>query len=149
MQTDATDRPPSSPEALPERLFSPRLANAALPLVERVARDVTQFHAQLAELGRRYAVEKLGALPDQALLNSTRLEMRRLEVELAACRRELEELGAALEDARLGYVDFPSVLEGERVLLCWQLGEERVEHWHPPDEGAAGRRPYPVPVHAD
>jgi hypothetical protein len=30
---------------------------------------------------------------------------------------------------------------GEDVLLCWQLGEERIEFWHGPEEGYAGRKP--------
>src|SRR6267378_560871 len=31
--------------------------------------------------------------------------------------------------------------EGEIVLLCWKLGEEKITHWHSVEEGFAGRKP--------
>jgi hypothetical protein len=59
-------------------------------------------------------------------------------------RSELERLSAEnilLRDPETGLVDFPAEREGERVYLCWRLGEDRVAHWHPLDTGFAGRRP--------
>ena len=55
---------------------------------------------------------------------------------------ELHELGIELKDYSRGLIDFPS-LRGERVvLLCWQLGEgDRIEWWHEPEAGFAGRQP--------
>ena len=48
------------------------------------------------------------------------------------CRRldEIEELGCFLEDIDRGIIDFPSKVDGERVMLCWMLGEEEVLHNH-------------------
>ncbi len=46
-----------------------------------------------------------------------------------------------LRDIDSGLVDFPAIVDGEPAFLCWRLGEERVAHWHRPDEGFAGRRP--------
>lgn len=43
---------------------------------------------------------------------------------------ELEELGCSLESIKEGVVDFPSIIEGERVMLCWKLGEEEILHYH-------------------
>ncbi|MDQ1456248.1 MAG: hypothetical protein QOH28_1868 [Actinomycetota bacterium] len=51
------------------------------------------------------------------------------------------ELGVVLKDLDLGLLDFPSVREGEDVLLCWQVGEEAVTSWHRLEEGFAGRKP--------
>lgn len=59
-------------------------------------------------------------------------------------RAELERLAAEeilLRDPETGLVDFPAEREGERVYLCWRLGEERVGHWHALDTGFSGRRP--------
>ena len=55
---------------------------------------------------------------------------------------ELHDLGIELKDYSRGLIDFPS-LRGERVvLLCWQLGEgDRIEWWHEPEAGFAGRQP--------
>jgi hypothetical protein len=38
-------------------------------------------------------------------------------------------------------VDFPSERDGRRVLLCWQLGEERVAWFHDEHAGFTNRRP--------
>jgi hypothetical protein len=46
-----------------------------------------------------------------------------------------------VKDLDAGLVDFPSEREGELVLLCWQLGEERVAWWHTLEGGFAGRQP--------
>ena len=63
--------------------------------------------------------------------------MNRLEGEV----RKLEELGCVLKDASLGLVDFPAVRLGERVWLCWKLGEDHVDFWHTRHEGYTGRKP--------
>ena len=52
----------------------------------------------------------------------------------------LAERSIALRDPQTGLVDFPGEREGRRVWLCWQLGEDRVAHWHELDSGFAGRR---------
>jgi hypothetical protein len=56
----------------------------------------------------------------------------------------LQELGVAVKDLDRGLVDFPALRDGEEVLLCWQLGEEKVGYWHGVDEGFAGRRELPL-----
>jgi hypothetical protein len=53
----------------------------------------------------------------------------------------LAERGIALRDPETGLVDFPGEREGRRVWLCWQLGEDRVAHWHELEAGFLGRRP--------
>ena len=52
--------------------------------------------------------------------------MERMEKEI----KKLEEMGCILKDMSIGLVDFPAVRLGERVWLCWKLGEEKVAYWH-------------------
>ena len=40
-------------------------------------------------------------------------------------------------------VDFPAVLDGQDVLLCWLEGEPALEWYHRVDLGFAGRRRLP------
>lgn len=54
---------------------------------------------------------------------------------------ELAELGIVLRDIDRGLIDFPAIVEGREVYLCWELGEERVAYWHDLDTGYPGRRP--------
>src|SRR3990170_2258319 len=46
-----------------------------------------------------------------------------------------------LRDIETGLVDFPALVNGRQVCLCWRLGEERVGYWHELDAGLAGRKP--------
>jgi len=38
-------------------------------------------------------------------------------------------------------VDFPTLLRGDEVYLCWRLGEPCIGFWHGVDEGFRGRKP--------
>ena len=63
--------------------------------------------------------------------------MKNLESEV----KKLEEMGCVLRDMNMGLVDFPAVRLGERVWLCWKLGEHKVGFWHTRHEGYSGRKP--------
>jgi hypothetical protein len=49
-------------------------------------------------------------------------------------RREIQ-----IKDLDRGLIDFPALLEGKEVFLCWEQGEQDIEFWHPLDTGYAGR----------
>jgi len=49
-------------------------------------------------------------------------------------RREI-----VLKDLHRGLIDFPALMGGREVFLCWEDGEELVEFWHDLDTGYAGR----------
>ncbi len=62
--------------------------------------------------------------------------------EVGRLTNEIDELGVQMKDYTRGLIDFPSMREGQTVLLCWQLGEpERIEWWHEIETGFAGRKP--------
>jgi len=130
-----------------EKLFSPAQANAALPLVRQIAGDVAEHQARLADLSRAYEKKRREPDASQHELNDTRRALAAATGERDACIAELADLGVQVKDAATGLLDFPGQLDGEPVLLCWRLGEERVEYFHTASEGFAGRRPIPVPVH--
>ena len=48
----------------------------------------------------------------------------------AFCKNEL---------AERGLVDFPAILAGREVFLCWEQDEEDIEFWHDLASGYAGR----------
>jgi hypothetical protein len=49
--------------------------------------------------------------------------------------------GILLRDPDTGLVDFPAERDGERVFLCWRLGEERVGWYHSERSGFSSRKP--------
>ena len=62
---------------------------------------------------------------------------------------KIQETGCVVKDLDEGLVDFPSLIEGEEVYLCWKLGEEHIDFWHGVDEGFAGRKPLDEPGSGD
>jgi hypothetical protein len=60
---------------------------------------------------------------------------------LTGLKEEVEQIGCELKDFRVGLIDFPALLDGREVCLCWQLGEDDITYWHETTDGFAGRRP--------
>jgi len=44
-----------------------------------------------------------------------------------------------IKDLTRGLVDFPAVLGGKEVFLCWESDEEDIEFWHDLESGYGGR----------
>jgi hypothetical protein len=74
-------------------------------------------------------------------LKAAQSELEQLAEQAAAAVGELDDLGVVVKDLDLGLLDFPGLREGEEVELCWQVGEDAVEYWHPLDAGYRGRKP--------
>ncbi len=49
-------------------------------------------------------------------------------------RREIQ-----IKDLERGLIDFPALLAGREVFLCWEQDEDDVEFWHDLNAGYAGR----------
>ena len=50
-------------------------------------------------------------------------------------------MGITLRDIERGLIDFPALVGGRQVWLCWQLGETDVGFWHELETGFGSRRP--------
>lgn len=130
-------------DALPtrgRRLFTVETANQALVFVERVVRDIVTSYRELMTLRERRAELSLGEPPSQALEDATSRIETVVEY-LADLERELVAVGCDLKDWETGLIDFPALLDGRRVCLCWRLGESEITHWHEWEAGFAGRQP--------
>lgn len=44
-----------------------------------------------------------------------------------------------VKDLDRGLIDFPAIIGGREVFLCWEQDEEDIEFWHDLDSGYAGR----------
>ena len=45
-----------------------------------------------------------------------------------------------IKDLDRGLIDFPAIVGGKEVFLCWESGEDSVEFWHELEDGYAGRK---------
>ena len=52
----------------------------------------------------------------------------------------IDELGITLREIETGLIDFPALVAGRQVWLCWRLGEGNVEWWHELGDGFGGRQ---------
>jgi hypothetical protein len=52
---------------------------------------------------------------------------------------EFQKRQILLKDLHRGLIDFPSIVAGREVFLCWEQGEDDIEFWHEIDGGYAGR----------
>jgi hypothetical protein len=125
------------------QLFTVDHANRTLPLVRRIVEDIVREHRRWQE-----AIVELDPLVSGARADRPDPRAVALEKEIQAIARdidqfqgELESLGIQLKDRRIGLIDFPSEMDGRRVLLCWRLGETSVQYWHDESSGYAGRQP--------
>jgi|ERR1700722_3387326 hypothetical protein len=46
-----------------------------------------------------------------------------------------------IKDLQRGLIDFPALIGGKEVFLCWEKDEADIEFWHDIDSGFAGREP--------
>src|SRR5919108_6251311 len=123
---------------LAARPWTPEQANELLPIVGATVRRVRDARRRLAaraphaDLPAR-AEATGGAWPGR--------EHARWSVDLALGFETLERLDIVVRDLERGLVDFPAVIDGREVYLCWLLDEPAVRHWHAVEAGFAGRRP--------
>ncbi|MGH9916215.1 MAG: DUF2203 domain-containing protein, partial [Pyrinomonadaceae bacterium] len=61
--------------------------------------------------------------------------------QLADGSQLIHTIGVQIKDYEQGLIDFPSLKEERVILLCWKLGEEKIEWWHEIDAGFIGRQP--------
>ncbi|MGA2479886.1 MAG: DUF2203 domain-containing protein [Spirochaetia bacterium] len=112
-----------------KRVFTQQEAESTLPLVRQIVADILATAAKIREAG-----ESSDTLP-------------RLEEDLREHLQEIEEIGCFFKDGNFsaGLVDFPAVIDGEIVFLCWRSDENELGWYHPIEEGFQGRRPLPKP----
>ncbi|MEP6589845.1 MAG: DUF2203 domain-containing protein [Gemmatimonadota bacterium] len=125
------------------RHFTVEQANATLPLVQRIVRDLMDLHPRwrAAVAGYEAAQVEVTANGETDSAREARLAAGRLAGEIESCLDELTQIGCHFKDFESGLVDFPALREEKVVYLCWRAGEDRVEHWHELTGGVEGRQP--------
>lgn len=130
-----------------EKYFTLREAQGLLPFIAPHLEQAREQKKQVDELDEELARASAeimmlgGSIPPRTRLAQTKLKREEVAGELKDSVSKVIETGCLIKDLETGLVDFPSLLRGEEVYLCWKLGEERIEYWHGIDEGFAGRKP--------
>jgi hypothetical protein len=132
---------------MPERTFTLDEAQELLPVLEGLLRRAISAKKQIEEVDKELKeVAHRVFLTGGMLLPLVRLARRKAEREKSAQQvkdavSEINATGVQVKDLDIGLLDFPCVVNGHTVLLCWKLGEKAITHWHGLEEGFAGRKP--------
>ncbi|MEV6038803.1 DUF2203 domain-containing protein [Nonomuraea sp. NPDC052116] len=117
-----------------DRIFTVDEARELLPAVMRDAREVIAARADLAEIDfdrRATGSSPLGGLP----------EIKGLQARIEEILSGWTERGIEVKGIAPVLVDFPAVIDGVSVRLCWIEGEPELAWYHRTELGFAGRRP--------
>jgi hypothetical protein len=130
------------------RYFTVSELNALIPDLERLVAHLRSLMGEMQQkeqwLGqaKRWKKQQGEAVEsDTFLQEEAELDFLRIQVKMAIDR--VAEMGGELKNVELGLVDFPGLIGGQEVLLCWKSGEERVAYYHGLYDGFVGRRPIP------
>ena len=116
------------------KYFTPAEARKTLPLVKNIVRDILQATREM----RLIADEIGGSVDDDP-------RIKKLASNVTGFLEELEEIGCFYKDSnfQIGLVDFPALLNGEEIYLCWRSDEVDILYYHEVDSGYAGRKLIP------
>jgi len=129
------------------KTFTLQEAQTLLPVVEALllrARAASaragELETEMQELSQRIFMSG-GMHVNVSQTAKRRAEHEKALQEARDTLAEMDEIGVQVKDLEKGLLDFPSVMDGRDVLLCWMLGEKEIGFWHTLEDGFAGRKP--------
>jgi hypothetical protein len=134
------------------KVFTLSEAQTLLPVVEALllraraaASKAAELEIEMQQLSQRIFLSG-GMHVDVSVAARRRAEHDKAVQEAKDTLAEIDSIGVLVKDLEQGLLDFPSLLDGKAVLLCWKLGEPSITHWHTEEEGFAGRKPLDPPM---
>ena len=123
------------------KLFTVEEANDLLPVVRPKLEEIKARYGTIALFRDSAKSAATAAESGGGGMESGSVYVKCL-YEIGKLTTEFHELGIQLKDYSRGLIDFPSMRDGQVVLLCWQLGEvEQIELWHEIESRFSGRQP--------
>ena len=130
-----------------KKSFSLSEAQSLLPVMESLLRTAVAAKQRIEEIEDEfkkinYQIFLRGGMQVGIVdLSRLRAESDKTIQRVKDTLAEIDAIGAQVKDLDLGLIDFPCLVEGTTILLCWKLGEKGITHWHGTGEGFAGRKP--------
>jgi hypothetical protein len=129
------------------KTFTLSEAQTLLPVLESLLRRAqaaalraNQLEREMQELSQRIFLAG-GMHVNISVAARRRAEREKATQEAKDTLAEIDAIGVRVQDFEAGLLDFPCVVEGRMVLLCWRLGEPVIAHWHSEEDGFEGRKP--------
>jgi len=130
------------------RYYTPDEVNRLIPELERIIAYLRRLDAEIQEKDWRLRQRKVEARRRDDKVDTYTFLQEEAELDFlrilsqVQCDR-IRELGGELKGGYL--VDFPALIDGQEVLLCWRPGEPVVGWYHGMREGMMNRKPLPEP----
>ncbi len=121
------------------KFFTVEEANALLPRIRALIEDIFGVRQQAMTM-RPDILPVLEKAANNGGSHKTG-ELFEIFKDFETLIAELQGLGCELKGLEQGLVDFPAIINGRQVYLCWQYNEPKVAFWHDIDAGFAGRQP--------
>jgi hypothetical protein len=116
--------------------YTRKEANALLPEIRQWLHKLGQLQRDLGKHEKRLGgMMAAGDDVGGELVNQCVNTMADIKDVLAEF--ELREI--LIKDVERGLIDFPAIIGGREVFLCWEQDEDAVEFWHDLETGYASR----------
>jgi hypothetical protein len=129
------------------KTFTLEQAHALLPVLQSLLKRAMDGKKLIEEIEKefqdlRHRILLSGGLSvNIPALAARRGERDRIVQDTKDALAEIHSIGVQVKDLDMGLLDFPCAVEEEIVLLCWKVGEEKIQFWHGQEEGFQGRKP--------
>jgi len=116
------------------KYFTPNEAIKTLPLVRKIVEDILNEGRELKLIAEDLDGKVEGNPKVQYHLQNIQKYID-----------ELSEIGCFYKDwnFNLGLVDFPAIINGKEVFLCWKSDEDSIRYYHDIDAGFINRKLIP------
>ena len=94
---------------------------------------------EMQELSQRIFLSG-GLHVDVSAAAKRRAERERAMQEARSTIEEIEQVGVTVAESEDGMLEFPMLLDGRTVLLCWKAGEESITKWREAEDEGTVRR---------
>lgn len=125
------------------KYFTAEEADALIPELEKIFEAVAELTARAEVKAAKLRKRQDSGDEDHAGEAIDRSQLQFLAQGINDWMQKIVELGALPKGVEPALVDFPSRIDGREAYLCWKLGEKKVAHYHPVDEGFSTRKPLP------
>ena len=129
------------------KIFTLSEAQTLLPVLEALLRRAqtagtraAELESEMQDLSQRIFMSG-GMYVNVAKAARRRAEREKALQEARDTLAEIDEIGVQVKDLEKGLLDFPTVMDGRTVFLCWKMGEKEIGFWHSEEDGFAGRKP--------
>ena len=119
-----------------EKHYTREEANELLPQIRKWLEQLNRLREELQRHEKR-----LSGLTEQGndVGGETVNNWIRALADMQGTLAEFQRREIFIKDIERGLLDFPALIGGKEVFLCWESDEEYVEFWHDLETGFGGR----------